>query len=148
LATSFAALAAPSGPTWTTEPSTVSSGRHCSTSDPEPPTKRVNVPDSASAKLPSTGASSSPTPAGRVEASRRTAAGPTVDIWTTVVVPVAPAAMPVGPSVTARSASGSETIVTTTSARRAASAGLAAETAPSAVSDSAFAGFRFHTTNS
>ena len=78
----------------------------------------------------------------------RIASGPTVDISITVVEAPAPAAMPSGPSVTARSAAGSDTTVTTASARRAASAGLAAGGAPRDTRSSAFSGVRFHTITS
>lgn|GEM_PF-6087303 len=91
---------------------------------------RKRAPDSASMMLPSTGASSRPTALGRTDASRRTAAGPTVDISIIVADPRVPAAMPVGPSVTVWSAGGFDTIVMTTSAWLAASAGVAADVAP------------------
>ena len=56
--------------------------------------------------------------------------------------------MPSGPSVTARRAAGSATIVMSASARRAASAGLPADAAPSSTSSAAFSGVRFHTITS
>jgi hypothetical protein len=56
--------------------------------------------------------------------------------------------MPSDPSVTASRAAESATIVMTTSARRAASAGVVAAVAPASTSDSAFAGVRFHTVSS
>ena len=76
------------------------------------------------------------------------ASGETVDIWIKVVASEAPAATPSGPSVTSRSASGSATIVITTSALRAASAGLSAATAPSSVNGFALSVVRFQTTSS
>src|SRR5215467_15934661 len=104
------------------DPSTDNSGMTRSTSSAGPPAKTVSDPDSASARLPRTGASTSPMPAGRAEASQATAARPTVDISTTVSDGYAPAAIPSGPSVTDRSASGSLSIVISTPARLAASA--------------------------
>jgi hypothetical protein len=99
----------------------------------------VSDPDSASARLPRTGASTSPVAGGSTDASRATAAGPTVDISTTVSDALAPAAIPSGPAVTARRAAGSATIVISNSAWLAASAGVAAGVAPSSASGPAFA---------
>src|SRR5215472_7142920 len=95
-----------------------------------PPTKITSDPDSASALLPRTGASSSLVPGGSEEASQVTAVGPTVDMSTTVSGGRAPAAIPCGPCVTERSACGSLSMVISTSARLAASAGVAASAAP------------------
>src|SRR5215469_3087614 len=70
------------------------------------PAKITSDPDSASAGLPMTGASTRPVAGGSADASRATAPGPTVDISTTVSEVPAPATTPSGPSVTARSAAG------------------------------------------
>jgi hypothetical protein len=145
LATSFAAWPAPSGPTWRTEPRLESNGSACSTSATGPPTKIVSEPASALPRLPNTGASSRGVPAGKTDARRATPAGPTVDISITVSVASAPAAMLSSPSLTARSAAGSETIVIRTSARRAASAGLPAAVAPRSMICASLAGVRFQT---
>ena len=112
------------------------------------PAEIFSVPDSASARLPSTGASSRPTRSPSADASRRTASGPTVDISITVVPSPTPAAIPASPSVTSRSAAGLATIVSTASARAAASAGVAAPTAPASTSGAPLSAVRFHTTTS
>src|SRR5207244_883116 len=98
------------------------------------------------ATLPSTGASSNDVPGGSSEARRSTAAGPTVEDWITVVDESDPASTPSGPSVTSRSAAGSETIVITASARRAASAGEEHAAAPRSVAGLSALAVRFHTT--
>ncbi len=120
----------------------------CSTSRAGPPTKITRDPDSASARLPRTGVSSSPVPGGSADASQATAAGPTVDMSSTVSGGRAPAAIPSCPSVTDRSACGSLSIVINTPARAAASAGVAAATAPRLASGATFPGDLFQTVTS
>lgn len=75
-ATSFAAAPVPRAPTWTAVPNADSSGTARRAIGAGPPTRIVSHPDSAPARLPITGASSSPVPAGRTGARRVTAAGP------------------------------------------------------------------------
>ncbi len=100
LATSFADAPEPGPPTRTGVPSAASGGLHRCMVCGWPPTKMRKVPDSALARLPSTGASISSTPGATTEASRATAAGPTVDNSIKAAPGRAVAATPVGPSVT------------------------------------------------
>lgn len=106
------------------------------------------MPDSASEMLPSTGASSSGTPSGSAAASPERAMGSTVDICATVAERPTPAAIPSGPSVTSRSAAGSDTMTHTSCARPAACAGVSATAAPDSSSGAALSGVRFQTTTS
>src|SRR5262249_28387162 len=131
-----------------TEPTAARTGDTRSTSWAGPPARITSDPDSASARLPRTGASSSLVAGGSAVANRATAPGPTVDISTTVSDALAPAPTPSGPSVPARGAGGWATTVISPPARPGAPAGVPAGTAPSSASGPAFPADLFQTVTS
>ncbi len=112
-----------------------------------PPTRITSAPPSAWGTDPSTGASSTRT--GRTRsATSRIAVGPTVDMSIKTAFSSIEPATPSTPKTTSSRAAGSASIVITTSASRAASAGVRAAVAPRAASPSARPGVRFQTRRS
>ena len=108
----------------------------------------VNSPARALGVLPTTGASTSSTPAGSRSAVSSIAARPTVDMSISSAPGSMPDATPSGPNRTASSAPGSASIVITISRPRAASDGVGATSAPARARSSAFSRVRFQTARS
>ena len=147
LLTSLSRAPRPVAPTWRmARLIAVRTGRAVSSADAEPPTRKTSSPEAAWGLLPVTGASSSSQP--RAAASLASSSiQPTVSVLhsTSTAPRLMPVRAPCSPSQIAREAASSATMLRTTSARAAASRGVAATWAPSAASDLARSGLRFHT---
>ena len=146
--TSLRAAPVPSSPTRRGCPIASSSSRARWNASSEPPATMVSSPASARGVLPMTGESISSTSSGRRFRTRRTAAGPMVDISTTSVPGDIPATAPSSRNSTSSTAAPSVSMVITNPAPCAASAGDPATAAPARASGSVRSRVRFHTVTS